>query len=137
MHETKLQLEDVYDCLDHIFPQFNFLIMFDQSSDHMKMRLDVPNIGNMNASYEGAATHMHKSIITKVGRYKGTLSVGETQYTRFNLNNSGPFWIDLLDKLKPKYDQNDGTIVKKEKTKAQLLVDLRKTGFDKSSKRAL
>jgi hypothetical protein len=36
-HNTKLQLEDVVDALSTIFPQFDLVILFDQSSGHTKM----------------------------------------------------------------------------------------------------
>ena len=45
---TKLQLEDISDYISFIFPEFDFLYLFDQSSGHMKMRTDGLHVRNMN-----------------------------------------------------------------------------------------
>ena len=50
---AKLQLEDVVDCLTHIYPDFDFLFLYDQSSGHTKMREDSLIASNMNVSYGG------------------------------------------------------------------------------------
>ena len=42
----KLQLEDVFDVLVEVFPEFDFLFLFDQSSGHTKMRVDGLNTKN-------------------------------------------------------------------------------------------
>ena len=58
------------------------------------MPLDGLNIGNMNAFYGEGGTHMHKSIVGKVGSYDGLLS--DTQDMSINSSNSNPFGWNLL-----------------------------------------
>jgi hypothetical protein len=51
---AKLQLEDVVDALSTIFPQFDLVFLFNQSSGHTKMRIDSLHIRNMNVSQGGS-----------------------------------------------------------------------------------
>ena len=44
---TKLQLKDVSDCISYIFPEFDILYLFDQSSGYMKIRMDILHVGNL------------------------------------------------------------------------------------------
>jgi hypothetical protein len=64
---AKLQLEDVVDALSTIFPQFDLVFLFDQSSGHTKMRIDSLHIRNMNVSHGGSVGMMHDTIIQEVG----------------------------------------------------------------------
>ena len=75
----KIQLEDAIDCLETVFPQFDFVFLFDQSSGHTKMQNDGLVVSNMNVSYGSAIAKMHDSNIEEVGEYAGLLKVGDTQ----------------------------------------------------------
>ena len=46
--QTKLRFEDVIDCLIYLFPQFDFVFLFYQSSGHTKMRGDGLQASNLN-----------------------------------------------------------------------------------------
>lgn len=88
---AKIELEGVIDILSHIFPNFDFLFLFDQSSGHTKMRSDGLSISNMNISCGGALNKMRDTTVTEVGPYASTLEVGDVQ--RFSLvdGDNGPF----------------------------------------------
>ena len=91
----------------------------------------------MNLSYSGAAYNMHNTKIFENGPHPAQLSVGDTQHMNFEVHDPGPFWMDPMTKLATKYDRVLNTIEKIEKTKVQLLIELRSKGFDTSSKRFL
>ena len=90
---AKIQLEDVYDVLSIIFPDFDFIFLFDQSSGHKKYREDSLNIKNINVSYGGKNTRMRDTVIKEVGPYPAMLKVGETQKMCFTEEDEGPFWL--------------------------------------------
>ena len=48
---TKLQLEDTMNVLTEVYPDHDFLFLFDQSSGHTKMREDGLDINKMNVAY--------------------------------------------------------------------------------------
>ena len=64
---SKMQLEDVVDCLSHIFPNFDFVFLFDQSSGNTKICSDGPNVSNMNILYGGVANMMWDTTVIKIG----------------------------------------------------------------------
>ena len=76
---VKLQLEDLVDCLHVIFSTFDFVIMFDQSSDHCKVRTDGLLVSNMNVTYGGNVNTMRDTIIKEVGESNLSLTVGGKQ----------------------------------------------------------
>jgi hypothetical protein len=80
---AKLQLEDVVDALTTIFPQFDLVFLFDQSSGHTKMRIDSLHMRNMNVSHGGSVGMMHDTIIQEVGPHPRTLNVGDKQVMYF------------------------------------------------------
>jgi len=49
-----LQLEDIIDCLQVLYPQFDVLFLFDHSCRHDREKEDGLNIENMNNEFGGA-----------------------------------------------------------------------------------
>jgi len=115
---AKIQLEDVTDCLSYIFPMFDFVYLFDQSSGHTKMRPDGLNVANMNISYGGAVNQMRDTSVTEVGQYSSLLNVGDLQILSFVDGDNGPFWMNDAERLETKDDivtsisKTDNTVVK-------------------------
>jgi hypothetical protein len=101
---AKLQLEDVVDALSTIFPQFDLVFLFDQSSGHMKMRIDSLHIHNMNVSHGGSVGMMHDTIIGEVGLHPRILQVGDKQVMHFIEGTDGPFWMTPAYRLETKHD---------------------------------
>ena len=133
---AKLQLEDVADVLQTLYPAFDFLFLFDQSSGHTKMREDGLNTSEMNVSYGGAQKKMRDGFIHQKGTYQSAHCAGP-QRMHFVDQDDGPFWMTPDEKAATKYDRTDGTTQRKEKTKAQLLINLRARGVDTTKKRYL
>ena len=92
---TKLQLEDVFDCLSVLYPEFDFIVLFDQSSGHCKLRDDGLNAHKMNVSYGGRVPKMHSTIVKEIGNYTSLLTIGDTQAMVFQENDDGPFWMNV------------------------------------------
>lgn len=80
---SKIQLEDVVDCLSHIFPHFYFVFLFDQSSGYIKLRSDGLNTSKMNISYGGAVNLIRDTTVSEIGTYNSILNVGDTQTCPF------------------------------------------------------
>ena len=114
---SKIQLEDIVDCLSHIFPNFYFCFLFDRSSGHTKMRPDGLNPSNMNISYGGAVSNMRDTTVSEIGKYNSVLNVGDTQICSFDSSDVGPFWMTDEVKLKTKNDIVLSEIVSKNRTK--------------------
>ena len=52
-------------------------------------------------------------------------------------HDAGPCWISPEEKLMFKYDQREDGVSEREKSKAELLIELRKIGVDTTKKRYL
>jgi hypothetical protein len=134
---AKLQLEDVVDALSTIFPQFDLVFLFDQSSGHTKMRIDSLHIRNMNVSHGGSVGMMHDTIIREVGLHPRILQVGDKQVMHFIEDADGPFWMTPVERLETKHDQQLGTAKSRAKTKIELLKELRQSGYNTTKQRYL
>ena len=104
----KIQLEDVCDCLSVIFPSFEFVFLFDQSSGHIKKRNDGLVASRLNVSYGGGSPSMHDTIVEDFGAFPSILSLGDTQQLSFQESDIGPFWMDAEARLNSKFDTNIG-----------------------------
>ena len=80
---------------------------------------------------------MHDSIIQEVGPFQSELKVGDNQKMVYTKHVKGPFWMTPINRLKTKYDLVQDGSIKKDKTKIELLIDLRKKGVDTTSRRYL
>ena len=99
------------------------------------MRNDSLIAYNMSVSYGGAVSIMHDSTVQEIGPYPTTLKVGSTQKMYFDETDDGPFWLDEETRSLSKFDVNLEGESNKEKTKIQLLLDLRIAGVDTTSRR--
>ena len=59
----------------------------------------------MNLSYGGAAAEMYNTKIYEVGPYPFSRSVDNIQNMTFTARDSGPFWMDNIQKISTKYDK--------------------------------
>ena len=79
-----LQVEDIFNILAVKFPQFEFLLLLDQSSSHGKMRKGELSFNNMSAKYGGKQEIMRNTTIKETGPYHGILNVGDEQRMVFD-----------------------------------------------------
>ena len=94
-------------------------------------------VSKMNINYGGAVNTMHGTIIQEVGPFSSLLKVGDNQKMVYSKHDKGPFWMKPIERLKTKYDLIKNGSIKKDKTKIELLIDLRKIGADITSRRYL
>ena len=58
-----IQLEDVINCLFILFPNFDYLFLYDQLSGHTKVREDGLVVDNINVTYEGAVSAIRETSV--------------------------------------------------------------------------
>lgn len=96
-NHMSIQFEDCVDCLKVIYPQFDFVFMFDHSQGHAKKLTGGLDAYSMNRGYGGAQPLMRESQIKEHNGYLGmharTLNVGDTQSFVFSSEDDGPFWM--------------------------------------------
>ena len=91
--QMALQVEDVFDVLAVKFPNFDFLLMLDQSSGHGKMRDGAFNANLMGVRWGGKQSNLRRTKIREVGPYRRLLEVGDEQVMHFQEGDEGPFCL--------------------------------------------
>ena len=124
-------------CSDCCSPGHDFLFLFDQSSGHTKMRKDGLTTSNMNVSWGGAVPEMQSTVAKELGEFEATLNVGDIQSMIFTEEDDGPFWMTERQRLEQKTDRLTGNVKNREKTKIEMLSELRRAGVDTTKKRFL
>ncbi len=79
--QMALQVEDMYDVVSVKFPQYNFLLLLDQSSGHGRMREESLNANLMSSRFGGKQGTLRNSEIKEIGPYQSILNVGDIQHT--------------------------------------------------------
>ena len=96
-NHMSIQFEDCVDCVKVLFPQFDFIFLFDHSQGHAKKLTNGLDAYSMNRSYGGAQPIMRESTIKDhdgyLGMHQRTLEVGNTQSFVFRSDDDGPFWM--------------------------------------------
>ena len=112
-----LQCEDVADCLDVIYPEFEFRFCVDHSCGHDRQQSDGLNARKMNKLFGGKQPHLHDTTIIEddgfFGPYRRQLMFGDEQHFTFQKNDEGPFWLKGEEKENRRWDRYTG----KKKTK--------------------
>ena len=126
-----IQLEDIVDVLIVLYPQYDYLLMFDHSNGHDRMQPDGLNANNINKLYGGKQPKMHDRLLTNdviLGSYKnhtGILKTGEMQQlVRTNADAIGPFYLSESERVQKKYDVDTGQFNIKNKTREIIIEDL-------------
>jgi hypothetical protein len=130
-----LQVEDLVDCLVVLYPDFDFILLFDHSSGHGKSQKDGLNVHSMSKAWGGKQAKMHESKITGMGDLAnldsgricktGQLGPGDTQSMVFQESEMGPFNMPSKERERRKHDMvMDGKEIKK-RTKMEILKDIR------------
>jgi hypothetical protein len=132
-----LQLEDCADVLKTLYPQYDFLFLFDHSCGHDRMPDDALRVEGMNKGYGGEQNIMKQSKIKSVDGYLGPhdhdrkLNVGDVQSMVFHPSDNGPYWMTPEEQEQTRKDHYGTTIITKEYTKPQLIEMLQqKQGID-------
>lgn len=137
-----VQTEDCIDCLTILYPQFDYIFLFDHSSGHAKKCADGLNVTSMNKGY-GGENNMRSTIIEKVEGYLGPYhdinnplmaQVGQEQKLVYAIDadvNNGPFNLSMQNKslkLDDTWsDLSPDKVSEKDKTKKELIDDIMRT----------
>ena len=70
-NHMSIQFEDCVDCIKVIYPQFDFVFMFDHSQGHAKKLTNGLDAYTMNRGYGGAQPRMRESTIKEHNGYLG------------------------------------------------------------------
>jgi hypothetical protein len=130
-----LQLEDCIDCLKVLYPQHAFLFLLNHScSHHDRQRQDGLNAENMNKLYRGNKQKMHVTKIMQehgyLGPYNCTLMPGDIQQLTFQPTETGPFWMNLVERKRRRHDLIiEGQVSKRKLTKKELSQQLLTCGI--------
>ncbi len=113
-----MQLEDCADVLQHLYPRFDYLFLFDHSSGHDKQREDGLNVKKMTKSFGGNQRKMRETVRKQEKGYLGPflriLNPGDTQSMVFKDRDNGPFWMSREEQENTRHDK---TIQDKTKTR--------------------
>jgi hypothetical protein len=106
-----LQIEDCIDVVKVLWPDFDFLFLFDHSCGHAQRRPDRLNNKSLNKGFGGAQTKMRDSKIAaddedNIGGYamELTLKLDDTQSMQFSSTDDGPCWMSPAQRLATKKD---------------------------------
>lgn len=94
-----VQLEDCVDVLRVLYPEYDFVFLFDHSCGHDRQREDGLNVNKLGKSFGGAHPKLRDSKMVQADGYLGSyehskkLKVGETQSMVFKATDEGPCWL--------------------------------------------
>ena len=131
-----LQLEDCVDVVKTLYPQYDFLFLFDHSCGHDRMPDDALRVEGMNKGYGGEQNKMKDSMIKSAHGYLGPhdhdrkLKVGNVQSMVFRPSDDGPYWMTPEEQQQTRKDHHGTTVTIKEYTKPQLVEMLRHKGIN-------
>ena len=124
-----LQIEDAFYILSIKYPEYNFLMLMDQSSGHGKKMEGGLNAEEMSVRYGGSQPKMRNTTINEIGTYPCQLKVGDTQSLTFSYGDAGPFYLSDEEREGLRFDVFLGEKKKKQKTKKMLVDEIKMTGY--------
>ena len=130
-----LQLEDCIDVVKILWPQYDYLFLFDHSCGHDKQRADGLNAENMLRGYGGKQALLRDTTIEqeegclgpKIGR---TLNVGDVQSFIFKPTDEGPFYLNAQEREMKRQDVLLEGTKKRKLTKKELEKQLTDSGIE-------
>ena len=129
-----LQMEDCRDILVHMFPDYDFIFLFDHSNGHDRLQPNGLSINRISIRFGGKQPVMRSSHITKdlLGPYHNDsfkLQPGMEQEMFFSSNDTGPCYMSDCQRNKHKFDINSGKLVEKNHTNSELVSKLKQHGI--------
>ena len=90
-----IQLKDCVDCLKVLYPDYDFLFLFDHSQGHSKKRVGALQASRVNLKFGGGQPLMRDTEITEgcLGPFNPTLRVSDIQHMAFRSTDDGPFYL--------------------------------------------
>jgi hypothetical protein len=129
-----LQFEDCIDVVKTLWPEFDFVFLFDHSCGHDRQRPDGLTITGLNKGFGGAQPKMRNTKIgdddIDIGDFATelTLKQGEVQSMQFLSTDPGPCWMSRAQREDTRRDRPSGKTVKTARRVADLKKDLQAKG---------
>ena len=121
-----LQFEDVVDCLMVLYPEFEFVFLFDHSQGHARKRNGALNAFQMSKTFGGAQPVMRDTTILSdtgfLGPHSPRLNVGDVQSLVFKPEDCGPWYLSPEAREHQRHDRPTGKWKRQERSK-KMLVD--------------
>jgi hypothetical protein len=131
-YHMSLQFEDVVDCLQILYPNFDLVFMFDHSQGHARQREHALSAQQMSKSYGGAQPRMRDTTIMKdegfLGPHLPSLRVADTQSLVFQVDDVGPWYLSDHQQRIQRHDRPTGKTKVVERSKKVLLEALKDKG---------
>ena len=128
-----LQFEDVVDCLKVLYPEFEFVFLFDHSQGHARKRNGALDAKQMSKNFGGAQPPMRETTILSdegfLGPFTPMLGIGDTQSMVFKPSDIGPWYLGSDEEREMRrHDQPTGKTKRIERTKKLLVEALELAG---------
>lgn len=127
-----LQFEDVVDCLLVLYPEFEFVFLFDHSQGHARKRNGALNALHMSKHFGGSQPLMRDTTILSdtgfLGKYSPRLRIGDTQSMIFKPEDIGPWYLSPEERERQRHDRATGKRKLVERSKKMLIDALTAAG---------
>ena len=126
-----LQFEDCVDVLMVLYPENEYMFLFDHSCGHDRKRPDGLCVNSMRKGFGGKQSVMRESKIESaeyLGQFSGLLSVGASQTMNFVPSDAEPYWMTEAEKHSNRKDRPSGKKIKRFRNKGDLLKELQSRG---------
>jgi hypothetical protein len=122
-----LQLEDVVDCLTVLYPDYEYLFLFDHSNGHDRLQPNGLNVNRVNKYYGGKQAVMRDSVLNSPGCFGPyhnetfDLQLGSTQRMVYKGTDPGPFYMGTAERESRREDKKNGKVVSKYIKRSKLI----------------
>jgi hypothetical protein len=129
-----IQFEDCVDVVKTLWPEFDYVFLFDHSCGHDRQRPDGLTTVGLNKGFGGAQRKMRDAEIGKDNMEVGihatelTLKPSEVQSLQFLPADIGPCWMSPAQREATRKDRPSGKTVKSVRRVAELKKDLQAKG---------
>jgi hypothetical protein len=129
-----LQFEDVVDCVQVLYPEYDFVFLFDHSQGHARKRNGALSAIHMSRTYGGAQPIMRDTTILQsegyLGAHSSKLNVGDTQSLVFASTDTGPWYLSHEQREAQRHDRATGQSRRVERSKKLLIKALSEAGVE-------
>ena len=130
-----LQFEDCVDVVKVLYPQYDYIFLFDHSCGHDRKRPDGLCVNSIRKNFGGKQAIMSETKL-ETEEYFGpfsednelTLQIGDTQRMVFWSTDPGPYWMSIAERETNRYHRPTGKTIKRFRNKSDLLRDLQAKG---------
>jgi hypothetical protein len=122
-----LQLEDYVNVLQTLYPQFDYVFLFDHSNSHDQMQPDSLHMQKVRKTFGDKQPVIQKSVLTNLtcfGPYCSSsykLQLGHTQSMTFSEIDKGPFYLSPEQQEERRKDKHTEKRVTKTINKVRLV----------------